>query len=65
MASPKKQIPEFRSEEDEFKFWTRHDSTAFIDWQSARRRRLPNLKRTRVTAIEKGVDANQDSLDRS
>jgi uncharacterized DUF497 family protein len=44
MASGKKQIPEFRSEEDERSFWANHDSTEFIDWQAAQRRRFPNLK---------------------
>jgi predicted DNA binding CopG/RHH family protein len=44
MASTKKQIPEFRSEEDERNFWAEHDSTEFIDWQTAQRRRFPNLK---------------------
>jgi len=44
MATTKKPIPEFRSEEDERTFWAKHDSTAFVDWQSAQRRRFPNLK---------------------
>jgi CopG antitoxin of type II toxin-antitoxin system len=44
MAGKKKHIPEFGSEEDERSFWTEHDSTDFIDWQAAQRRRFPNLK---------------------
>jgi predicted DNA binding CopG/RHH family protein len=44
MASTKKQIPEFRSEEEERSFWAEHDSTEFVDWQAAQRRQLPNLK---------------------
>jgi predicted DNA binding CopG/RHH family protein len=44
MASTKKQIPEFRSEEHERRFWAEHDSTEFIDWKSAQRRSLPKLK---------------------
>ena len=44
MASTKKQIPEFRSEAAERTFWAEHDSTEFIDWQAAQRRRFPNLK---------------------
>ena len=44
MARTTKQIPEFRSEEDERSFWAKHDSTEFIDWQAAQRRRFPNLK---------------------
>jgi predicted DNA binding CopG/RHH family protein len=44
MPNTKRKIPEFISEEDERKFWAEHDSTAFIDWQAAERRRFPNLK---------------------
>jgi hypothetical protein len=36
--------PEFRSEDSEREFWAEHDSTEFIDWQSAQLRKLPNLK---------------------
>lgn len=44
MSSTKKQIPKFRSEQAERDFWAGHDSTDYIDWQSAQRRRFPNLK---------------------
>ncbi len=44
MASTKKQVPQFRSEDDERSFWAEHDSTEFIDWQAAERRRFPHLK---------------------
>ncbi|MGA3100070.1 MAG: CopG family antitoxin [Bryobacteraceae bacterium] len=43
-ATKKKPTPEFRSEDIERKFWAGHDSTEFIDWQSAQRRKFPNLK---------------------
>ncbi len=46
MASTKKQVPEFPSEEKERRFWATHDSTEFIDWQAAPRRKFPNLKPT-------------------
>ena len=46
MARVKKQIPEFRSEEEERKFWATHDSTEFVDWSGAKRQKLPNLKPT-------------------
>ena len=39
-------VPEFRSEDSERKFWAEHDSTDFIDWRSAQRRKFPNLKPT-------------------
>lgn len=44
MAGTKKQTPEFRSEPDERDFWVPQDSTGFIDWTAAQRRRFPNLK---------------------
>jgi predicted DNA binding CopG/RHH family protein len=44
MAGTKKQIPRFRSEEEERRFWAEHDSTEFIDWTAAERRRFPHLK---------------------
>jgi len=44
MAKAKKQIPKFRSEVEERGFWAKHDSTEFIDWQAAGRRRFPHLK---------------------
>ena len=46
MASTKKQIPEFQSEEEEREFWATHDSTEFIDWSTAKKYKLPNLKPT-------------------
>jgi predicted DNA binding CopG/RHH family protein len=46
MASTKKQIPEFRSEEEEREFWATHDSTEFIHWSTAQQQKFPNLKPT-------------------
>ena len=42
----KKPIPEFRSEDEEGQFWADHDSTEFIDWNTAKRRKFSNLKPT-------------------
>jgi predicted DNA binding CopG/RHH family protein len=42
----KKPVPEFSTEDNERRFWAEHDSTEFIDWASATRRKLPNLKLT-------------------
>jgi len=39
-------VPEFRSEDEERAFWAQHDSTEFIDWRSAGRRKFPTLKPT-------------------
>lgn len=43
-STKKKQVPEFRTEESERQFWAEHDSTEFIDWQTAQRRKFSNLK---------------------
>ena len=40
----KKRVPEFRTEEQERKFWATQDSTGYIDWSQAKRRKLANLK---------------------
>ena len=39
-----KEIPKFKSEDEERQFWTAHDSTEFVDWSKARRGVFPNLK---------------------
>ena len=41
-----KSVPEFRSEDEERQFWGNHDSTQFIDWRTAERRKFPKLKPT-------------------
>lgn len=45
-STKKKQVPEFQTEDEERKFWAQHDSTEFVEWASASRRKLPNLKPT-------------------
>ena len=44
MASTKLPIPEFQSEDQERAFWSKHDSTEFVDWSQATRQKLPKLK---------------------
>ncbi len=44
MTNTKKQAPKFRSENQEREFWAKQDSTEYIDWSQAARRRFPNLK---------------------
>jgi hypothetical protein len=41
-----KKIPEFRSEDEEFEFWSKVDSTEYLDWSKAGRFKLINLKPT-------------------
>jgi len=40
----KKKIPEFKSEDKERQFWSRRDSTQYLNWDKAKRAVLPNLK---------------------
>ena len=40
----KKQIPPFKSEDEEREFWSKADSTDYVDWSKARRVVFPNLK---------------------
>ena len=40
----KKEIPKFKTEEQERQFWSREDSTDYIDWSKGKRTILPNLK---------------------
>ena len=39
-----KKIPDFKSEEEERKFWATRDSTEYVDWKKAKRAVLPELK---------------------
>ncbi|TVR51772.1 MAG: hypothetical protein EA426_19700 [Spirochaetaceae bacterium] len=38
------EIPTFKNEDEERRFWAEHDSTEFVDWSKARRGVFPNLK---------------------
>jgi predicted DNA binding CopG/RHH family protein len=44
MKRKPKKPPEFKSEDDERRFWAKHDSGDYLDWASAQPVRLPNLK---------------------
>ncbi len=39
-----KQIPKFKSEDEEREFWATHDSTEYVDWQKAKKAAFSNLK---------------------
>ncbi|QTF92190.1 BrnA antitoxin family protein [Halomonas sp. BM-2019] len=43
MSKPKK-IPEFKTEEEERKFWETHDSSDYVDWSQAEPASFPKLK---------------------
>ncbi|MDL1895872.1 hypothetical protein FBQ82_06330 [Anaerolineae bacterium CFX7] len=42
-------IPKFKTEAQERRFWEARDSTDYVNWSSAERVRLPNLKPTTQT----------------
>lgn len=48
-----KSIPEFKNELEEFEFWSKADSMAFIDWDKAKQGSFPNLKKTSQEIILK------------
>lgn len=39
-----KDIPKFKSEEEEREFWAKNDSTEYIDWNQAEAMTFPKLK---------------------
>ena len=46
MPDMKKKLPDFKSEDDERRFWATADSTEYVDWPSGKRRKLVQLKPT-------------------
>ena len=44
MKTRKKEIPQFKNEAEEGKFWATHDSTEYINWDDAVIGVFPNLK---------------------
>ena len=39
-----KNIPKFRNEDEEREFWSKHDSSEYIDWEQAKQIDFPDLK---------------------
>ena len=44
-----KSMPKFKTEDEEREFWSKHDSTEYIDYSKAKRTLFPNLKPTTKT----------------
>jgi len=44
MPDTKKKIPEFKTEDEERKFWATADSTEYVDWKSGKPKKLVNLR---------------------
>ena len=45
----KRRVPAFRSEDQEREFWSRADSSDYVDWDDAKRVVLPDLKPSQKT----------------
>ena len=39
-----KKIPKFKTEDEERKFWAKHDSSEYINWKDSKTTSFPNLK---------------------
>lgn len=46
MKATKRKIPAFKNESEEQTFWSRKDSTEYVDWQNAKQIALRNLRPT-------------------
>lgn len=46
MKKKLKKIPEFKTEDEEAKFWNTHSSVDYFDWSKAQHVVFPNLKPT-------------------
>ena len=44
MPNMRKTIPDFKSEDEERQFWANADSTAYVEWQSGKRKKFVHLK---------------------
>ncbi|MBI3626470.1 BrnA antitoxin family protein [Candidatus Uhrbacteria bacterium] len=44
-----KKLPKFKTEAGERKFWSKHDSTDYIDWRQGQRVQLTNLRPSTAT----------------
>lgn len=49
MKKKLKEIPKFKTEDEEREFWATHDTTDYFDWDNAAQAVFPNLKPTTRT----------------
>ncbi len=54
-----KDIPNFADEDEEREFWATHDSTEYIDWDSAQAIVLPKLRPSTFHQLSIAVGAEQ------
>lgn len=62
MMKQKRKIPKFRTEDEERKFWSGHDSVDFIDYKGGKRVLFPNLKPSVKTISIRVSESLLDSL---
>ena len=55
-------LPRFRSEDEERAFWSKHDSSEYVDWKAGRRLTLPRLKPSTATISLRLPEAMLDEL---
>ena len=58
----KKNIPKFKTEAEERRFWQTHDSTDYIDWSKAEIAIMPNLKPSTKTISLRLPESMVDEL---
>ena len=44
MKVTKNKIPKFKNEDQERDFWSKHDSSSYVDWNKAKKVVFPDLK---------------------
>ncbi len=62
MKKKLKEIPKFKTEDEERQFWASHDSTDYFDWDKAERVVFPNLKLTTRTISLRLTSSMLDGL---
>ena len=58
----KKKVPNFKSEDQEWDFWSNQDSTEYVDWEKAKRVSLTNLKPSTRTISVRLPESMLDDL---
>jgi predicted DNA binding CopG/RHH family protein len=56
----KKKLPEFKSEDDERRFWAAADSTQFVAWQSGKRTKLVQQTDLKTMSLRLPVSMIED-----
>ena len=62
MKKKLKEIPKFKTEDEERQFWATHDSTDYFDWEKAEFVVFPNLKQTTRTISLRLTSSMLDGL---